>query len=296
MNSPRPGRNLLLQLCCTRMPLLAAALAMLLAGSTLVDDTLAGDAATKPVEPTISSTKQVTSEAQPPIEKLAAEKSAPAASEETEAVRQAREALTRGRSYPWYDSSNDSLRRIQLRVQEKREKNAAPNLPGAADALQIVAWGIIAVVLAALIGLLIYGYLQRENSTAEAPRPDRDVLSDVDRVEALPFMAQRSPTDLLGQARAYYEAGNYREAIIYLFSHELVELDKQGLIHLAKGKTNRQYLREVAAIDELRRILHNTMVAFEDVFFGNHELTRSQFEVCWQELAAFERRLVEAVA
>ena len=33
--------------------------------------------------------------------------------------------------------------------------------------------------------------------------------------------------------------------MIYLFSHQLVQLDRHQIIRLAKGKTNRQYLREV---------------------------------------------------
>ena len=75
-------------------------------------------------------------------------------------------------------------------------------------------------------------------------------------------------TILLGQAREYYLAENYDEAIIFLFSYELVELDRRSLIRLAVGKTNRQYLRELGARTALASLLGQTMVAFEDVYFG----------------------------
>ncbi len=75
--------------------------------------------------------------------------------------------------------------------------------------------------------------------------------------------------DLLAEARRHYQAGNYGAAIVYLFSFQLVQLDKRQIIRLAKGKTNRQYLREVGPRAALLRLVEQTMVAFEDVFFGN---------------------------
>ena len=55
--------------------------------------------------------------------------------------------------------------------------------------------------------------------------------------------------DLLAEARRHYQAGNYGAAIVYLFSFQLVQLDQRQIIRLAKGKTNRQYLREVGPRD-----------------------------------------------
>ena len=93
------------------------------------------------------------------------------------------------------------------------------------------------------------------------------------------------------QARTHYEQGNYSEAIIYLFSYELVELDRSALIRLAKGKTNRQYLREAAATRSMKPLLERTMVTFEDVFFGRRTLDRSGFEACWKQLDEFQSLL-----
>jgi len=68
----------------------------------------------------------------------------------------------------------------------------------------------------------------------------------------------------------------------------LIQLDKQQIIRLAIGKTNRQYLREVGPPSALGRLLEETMVAFEDVFFGNRRLERARFEACWSRLPEFE--------
>jgi len=114
---------------------------------------------------------------------------------------------------------------------------------------------------------------------------------DVDRVEALPFAVRKPTGDFLAEARRLYEAGDYSEAIIYLFSYQLVELDRQHLIRLAKGKTNRQYLRELRARLTLRSILETTVVRFEDAFFGRKTLTRERFEQSWQRLDEFHAEL-----
>ena len=98
-------------------------------------------------------------------------------------------------------------------------------------------------------------------------------------------------SQLLAEARRLYDAGQYSEAIIYLFSHELVELDKHQVIRLSKGKTNRQYLRETRKSPLLAGLLENTMVAFEDAFFGNKQLSRDVFERSWGSLNEFELEL-----
>ena len=98
---------------------------------------------------------------------------------------------------------------------------------------------------------------------------------------------------MLDQARNFYQAGNYAAAIIYLFSHQLVQLDRRQIIHLAKGKTNRQCLREVGQAEMLRQLVGQTLVAFEDVFFGHHDIDRRRFEACWSRLPEFESLLAQ---
>ena len=58
---------------------------------------------------------------------------------------------------------------------------------------------------------------------------------------------QKAPKDATvnrALARLYEKRGNFNQAIIYYYSYQLVTLDRRQVIRLAKGKTNRQYLRE----------------------------------------------------
>ena len=66
-------------------------------------------------------------------------------------------------------------------------------------------------------------------------------------------------------------------------------LDRAQRITLARGKTNRTYLRELVHHPLLNQILARTTSAFESAFFGNHALDRRTFETCWQELSELTR-------
>ena len=197
----------------------------------------------------------------------------------------AREALAEG-SFPWYDSQTDSLQPLTFR--DLASRRSSWNL---GPLLNAIAWTLLAALLAAILVLLFRFATNRRRGAGGESAAQQDQLVAADRVEALPYLAERPRDDLLGQARRHYEQGNYSEAIIYLFSHQLVELDKYAVIRLAKGKTNRQYLRETARMAALRSPLERTMLAFESVFFGRRTLDRAGFEACWNALPEFDQQL-----
>ena len=210
-------------------------------------------------------------------------------------VASGQDALEDSGDYPWYDEDSDGIRRIDVEKETDREASSSSSSSSgvavSGAAIELIAWLGLALLLTAIVGLLVWGFLANE-SRSEMPledEVDEDRRRQVDRLEALPFQVKRPDADLLAEARRQYERGNYDEAIIYLFSHQLVHLDKSQHLTLAKGKTNRQYLREIASIDELRAILEQTTVAFEEVFFGRHQLPRERFEACWSELSQFDR-------
>lgn len=212
-----------------------------------------------------------------------------------EPVQKGREALGSGWEYPWYDAAADDLRRVQAR--EAWDWNV--NFSGYDFSwMQWLAWGLLITLLAVIAYLLILVYLRRESAAASSAGKGSEVeaIDDEARIAALPFKVDRRRRNLLDAAREHYEAGRYSQAIIYLFSHELVELDKRQLIRLAKGKTNRQYLREIERGAAVRGVLEQTMVAFEDVFFGNHPLDRQRFEACWNRLPEFDRETAQGAS
>jgi hypothetical protein len=224
-------------------------------------------------------------------------------------VEAARRALDRWVwQYPWYDSETDGLRAVPVSepwylrwewVFEWLEDvvgwfgdlfTFGGGRPGT------MSWGqwVALVVVASLAGVLIYLAIRawRKRGPSESwgagAAGETDVAEEKRRVEALPAALGRKPANLFEAAEQSYRRGDYAAAIIYLFSHQLVQLDRGQCIRLAKGKTNRQYLRELGRRLPLRQLLEQTMVAFEDVFFGNRPLHRSRFESIWARRAEFD--------
>lgn len=227
------------------------------------------------------------------------------AADPNEAVRSGREALDHWGRYPWYDAKADDLHPLDLSPPwweawlpnfNLPSTGWRPSFPG--TLLQWVAWIAIALALGLMIYLLTRTFLaRRRSSTPEATvRTASDEAEDRRRVEALPLLPSRRQFDLLAEAEAEYRMGHFSQAIIYLFSYQLVQLDKRQLIHLAKGKTNRQYVGELGSRRPLRRLLEQTMVAFEDAFFGQHAIDQHRFESCWTRLGEFETLTTEGLA
>lgn len=220
-----------------------------------------------------------------------------AAAEPGWATEAARDALDRywWRAYPWYDAETDGVKRIEPR--QPLSCNLQPNwrlrLPR--GLLRWAGWSVLFLLLALMAYLMHRAYrdCQRRLAGGGSGGKPGGPAADAERLEALPFPLARLPRDLLQEARQCYQRGDYSRAIVYLFSFQLVQLDKRQIIRLAKGKTNRQYLREVGPRRPLRRLLERTMVAFEDVFFGNRTLDRDRFESCWSRLSEFETLAAE---
>ncbi|MEM7313385.1 MAG: DUF4129 domain-containing protein [Planctomycetota bacterium] len=219
------------------------------------------------------------------------------------AIEAGKDSLSSRRSVPWYDSSEDTIRRID--VEEKTPPAAARDwaLPTRKKMnwnwpnwslgrffgrlLQVLAWIILAVVLIGGLYLMVRGMVESELIAVGEGESADTTVTDAQRIENLPFKVRKPTSDFLAEARRYYSEGNYGEAIIYLFSYQLIQLDKNQWIRLAKGKTNRQYLREVRQKQDLRGLVHTTMVAFEDFFFGQHPIDKSRFDACWEKLDQF---------
>ena len=230
-----------------------------------------------------------------------------------QAVEAGREALDGSVTFPWYDSESDGIRRLDVeppadfenrwstwerRIKPKRTRTPWSMPDWLWTVLEVLGWTLLVMALVAVGYFLVHAFLVAESGHASGVAEAEGKLGsgDIDRVESLPFQLKAPQTDLLSEARRHYEAGNYKDAIVYLYSYQLVELDKHQLIRLTKGKTNRQYLREVRRRGDLFGLLRGTMLAFEDVFFGNHPLDRGRFESCWSGLDAFHQGLEQATA
>ena len=164
---------------------------------------------------------------------------------------------------------------------------------GLASLLQIVGLVMLVALLVSIVLLIARYFLNREIKETGVKTVVKAARA-ADRVAELPFQVKRAAGDFLDEARRLYQAGQYSDAILYYYSFLLVQLDKAQVIRLAKGRTNRQYLREARVRPILSNVLEIAMVAFEDVFFGHHDLTRERFEAAWRRLDEFQLELTRS--
>ncbi|WP_164101908.1 DUF4129 domain-containing protein [Candidatus Laterigemmans baculatus] len=208
---------------------------------------------------------------------------------------------------PWYDSESgevapvhveprvdDSVNRNSRWLPKPRSTNptsgqptsqgtstAAPTPSGKFSLAEILGWVLVVGLMLLVVGLLVYAFLKIEGtesaSASDVAAPEEREQDFQTRLEKLPVEVRRPSGDLLEEADRLAAAGQLDEAIIYLFGHRLLQLDRHHVIRLARGKTNRQYLSEMFGRNELRGIMRETVSVFEASYFGRYEITAERF-------------------
>lgn len=219
--------------------------------------------------------------------------------------------------YPWYDADSDQLEPLESKSEafpmssERNEielgkakipKVKPPSTPPAGGAgtagggwlggfdLTSLLMTILITVIVCALAFLFYKFLAVESSQDDGASARRKKLLS-ESIEQLPFDLQAAGGDFRSLAQQAYQAGDLRRAFIFLYSHVLVTLDQNERISLRKGKTNRQYLKEVWEDPKLSSYFKSVMLPFERAFFGDHEPAPDQFERCWSGLDNFHSHL-----
>ena len=218
-----------------------------------------------------------------------------------------------GHKYPWYDAETRSVKLLEHEPGKKSTSKdrdtvpiakpkaaTTPNTPaggggggggggptgeGAGSLIAIIVAAIILVVIVMLVMTFLYIESTKSEETESSGRSRKQ------SIEQLPFDLDSADGDFQSAADAAYRSGDLRKAIIYLYSHVLVTLDQNRLIRLRKGKTNRQYLREVQRHQGVSGYFQQVMLPFESVFFGDHEMDAEQFQQCWSGLNRFHSQV-----
>jgi hypothetical protein len=230
---------------------------------------------------------------------------APLQATTTDAVRQ---GLREGQ-FPWYDSGADRVRPVWAPrrswmnwLRERFDRvldaigrffkslglNFAPG--GGATGLRSDWLGtiLLGTVLAAFFVFLLVIWLRREPFAAGAGAATAR-LGSAHLLAQLPGDFSAGLDDPWAEAQRRRLAGDYAGAIIYLFAHQLISLDRAGLIRLAPGWTGRQYvrwLRDPVLVDSLGA----TLGLFEEIYYGHRLPSQGAFEHAWGRAQALEDR------
>jgi hypothetical protein len=141
------------------------------------------------------------------------------------------------------------------------------------ESLQILLYGLVAVVLAALAVLLYRVWRNRLESTvivSEPIQPAPDINDENVGADQLPG---DSWTKL---ARELLDRGELRLALRAFYFASLAHLASRNLISIARFKSNREYERELRrrghAFPDLLSVFDDNLGSFERIWYGLHEV------------------------
>lgn len=167
------------------------------------------------------------------------------------------------------------------------------------SALNLLGWltlGIVVLVgVAAIFQILSRAELNTQkvgkggSSALSGKAPDEQTL---ERMKHLPKELRRTDVNLRSEAQRMMQDAQYDQAIILLFAHQLLLLDRYGVLRLNRGKTNRKYIRETRASNQrIAECLEATITSFERSYFGRHNITRNEFMETWRLNEQLETKL-----
>lgn len=199
-----------------------------------------------------------------------------------------REAVVRQR-FPWYDADHDRYRPV---VNTERSGDGMRfNLFDGASIGWLAKGVMILLLVLALAGV---GWILMRHGITPAPPPEAERRAEgtrigAEQIETLPEEARGAVDQLLPRIAAALAAGDHAAAAILYHAWQLVELHARGVIELAKGKTNRRYAAEVAALaPPLADLFAATTRLSERARFGRLPVTAEEFEGVWRERDRFE--------
>ncbi len=208
------------------------------------------------------------------------------------------DALSRG-EYPWYDATKDAPRSVLgpdwSWLDDWFKFNQQPRRPMAgwnlnwSDPAELIFQGLIMLGLAILMVVLVEFWRRYRPSAAEKSMQDHR-HSGLGRIEGLPADIQPKSSDPWVEAQRLRDRGDHIGAIIALFAHQLLTLDRIQQIRLVPGRTGRQFVRSVTDL-ELKRPASLTLRLFEAAIYGHQSPRASGIEKLWAEAAAFERHV-----
>jgi hypothetical protein len=210
----------------------------------------------------------------------------------------------------WYDRSNGQYRPPQLQETQDHPVRKSGRLASPPTAWNwnwefpnwnlglgrfsgVFSNAIIAVLALLLLVCIVLVMMHFTGSGGMLHRSRRSDGFSIDpaRIQDLPFAADQILEDPLSQARQCLEAGDYNRAIVFLYGYQLLALDQARRIHLQKGKTNGMYLGELKSLPRLKEIVAATVLKFEQVYFGKHQLSKASFWQSWSQLDEFHQLL-----
>lgn len=177
----------------------------------------------------------------------------------------------------------------------KPTNNTTPGWFGSLSLGNVFGWLLLLGLLATVVGVLVYVFSQSSfefsPSTVEQTLVSRDKLDQQtkQRIAELPAELRDTNVNPRTELERLMESGDFDQAIIFLYGHQLLMLDRAAVLRLSRWKTNNQYVREARHEEFAGKTLAQTVGAFERSYFGRHSIAREQFDTLWKNNLALEQ-------
>ncbi len=178
--------------------------------------------------------------------------------------------------YQWPQEQLSLLDRLLARLLDFLLQNVLAGGPNSLAAYAVT--GLAAVLL---FGVLLYILRTVLGNLAPAPA-ETEVPEDEGALTA--GQAARRAEELS-------HGGDYRTAVRYLYLSALLALDEHGLLRYDRSRTNREYLRSVAARPEVATPLREVVDVFDAVWYGFQPLDQQRYAHYEQQVAQLRRQL-----
>jgi hypothetical protein len=167
-------------------------------------------------------------------------------------------------------------------------------LPGVAGAGDLLMIGLAMLFLTVVLVLLLE-LLRRYRPLAEdaAARTATIRAGSAQRIEGLPAGVRLDSTDPWAEAQRLRARGDYAGAVVYLFAHQLLSLERLKQLRLVPGRTGRQLVRAVGD-RQIRGLVEPTLRLFEGYYYGHRVPSAEAFETVWSLALQFQSRLTAA--
>ena len=192
--------------------------------------------------------------------------------------------------FAWLDRFGEWCARLLRRISGWFDWLNRWRLPGGLGLGNLIMIGLvmmlITVVLVVLLELLRrYRPLPDDAAGAAAIR-----AGSAQRIEGLPAGVRFDASDPWAEAQRLRARGDYAGAVVYLFAHQLLCLDRVQQLRLVPGRTGRQLVRAVGD-RQIRALVEPTLRLFELVYYGHRAPSAEAFESVWALALEFESRL-----
>jgi len=162
-----------------------------------------------------------------------------------------------------------------------------PGIGGMGDLFVI---GLVLLFLTLVLVLLLELLRRYRPPAADDPaRIGSAPAGSARRIEGMPAGVRLDAADPWAEAQRLRARGDYAGAVVHLFAHQLLALERAREVRLVPGRTGRQLVRAVGD-RQLRVCVEPTLRLFEAVYYGHRAPSAEAFEAVWASAQAFERR------